>query len=279
MFPLQFDRTAFSSVRVERIEARRGVGDHTLLTTILRLQNNAPNAASLPRVIHLSGELRTRNVEHIAELRPVTVKWYANRADGDTAYLSAPVSFSTLSGLNASRRTGGDDVNIDLALVVDLDGAAGWEQHQIPLQHRIPSSDWTSLLAAARHTTLAIVELPTDGEPVPAGLRGSMQRYVAAKVHLQQCQWDDAISECREVLDALATAIGATEPAPPLGSYGTGQQRGWTFEERCAAIRAIVRHGTHTAHHGQTTFSADEARYVVDMTGVILKFYCTRLGR
>jgi hypothetical protein len=279
MSDLQFASTYFATMRVERVEARRGLGDHAVLTAIVRLQNNAPNSANLPRVVHFAGEYRTRNGEHVAEMRPTFLRWHGNRTQGDTMYLYAPVSFSTLSALNSARRTGGEDVHIDLSLAIDLDGPQGWEQQSFVIQHRIAASDWTSLLAGARHTTFAIVELPLDGEPVPAGLRPAMERYQAAKVHLQSCQWDDAISECREVLDALGTAIGATEPAPPLAAYGTNQQRNWTFEERCAAIRAIVRHSTHTAHHGQTTFSADEARYVVDMTGVILKFYCDRFNR
>lgn len=286
MSDLQFANTYFATLRVERVEARRGLGDHALLIAVVRLQNNAPTAQNaptapgLPRVIHFTGEYRTRNnLEHVADIRPTFFRWYGNRTQGDTMFLYAPVSFSSLSAVNGSRRSGGEDVHIDLSLSIDLDGERGWEQQSLVIQHRFAASDWTSLLAGARHTTFAVIELPLDGEPVPAGLRPSMQRYQAAKVHLQGCQWDDAISECREVLDALGTAIGATEPAPPLAEYGTGQQRAWTFEERCAAIRTIVRHGTHTAHHGQTAFSADEARYVVDLTGVILKFYCDRFSR
>lgn len=274
---LQFGNTAFASVRVESVTANRGVGDHAVLLVTVRAQNNAPNATNVPRAVRFAGEVRTRNGEHIGEVRAGAFRWWANRAESEALYMRAPVTFSTLSALNGSRRSAGEDVELELALTVEYEDAQAFEQHPLNVQFRIASSDWLRLLSAARHTTFAVVELPLDGEPVPPGLAASMRHYSDAKAHLQQCQWDDAIADCRQVLDELQTAIGATEPQPPLAAYGTAQQRAWDFAERCAAVRAIIRHTTHTAHHGQRNFSAEEARYVVEMTGVILKFYSARL--
>lgn len=279
MYPLLFDRTYFASLRIDRIDARRGVGNHGVLVVVARIQNTAPSYPNLPGIVHFSGEVSNSNSEHIAEIRACSLRWYGNRTTDETVYLYAPVSFSTLSAVNASRHGGHEDVMVKLDLGVDLDGPHGWEQQRLDVQHRVPASDWARLLASTRHTTFGVIELPLDGEPVPAGLHSCMTRYQAAKNHLQQCQWDDAIIECREVLDALNTAIGATEPAAPLAGYGTTQQRAWSFAERCAAVRVIVRHATHTAHHGQAQFSAEEARFIVDSTGVILKFYCERFMR
>ena len=272
---LQFDRTYFANMRIEQVDIRRGLG-HGLLGATIRVHNSAPAAPNLPDVIHVSGEVRDRDGTHIAELRPTTLRWYANRAD-DTIRLVARVSFRALSTLHEARRSANEDVQITFALTTDLDGKHGWEQYPIELQQRIPGSDWLALLERARHTTYAVIELPLDGAPVPAGLVAATTRYRAALDHLRHCQWDDAIAECRQVFDDLAVAIGATETTPPWADYANQQRTTWSFAERCSAIRAIVRHATHTAHHGQATFTADEARYIVDLTGVALKHYGARL--
>jgi len=163
-------------------------------------------------------------------------------------------------------------------LTIDLENKEEWEQQPVELRQRIAASDWLALLEQARHTSFNTIEVPLEGVPVPAGIKMATDRYIAAMKHLQLCQWDDAIAECRQVLEDLSNSIGATETIPPWAQYTDQHKTTWSFSQRCGAIRAMIRHATHEAHHGGRAFTAIEARYVVELTGVALKYYGQRLG-
>lgn len=114
MYNLVFDRVSFSGFRLERVEARRGLG-HAVLVATGRLNNKVPGAPNLPSVISFNGEIRDQAGEHVAEIRPTSIPWHADRAD-DMVTFSAQVSFRALERLNASRHTATADVTITYAL-------------------------------------------------------------------------------------------------------------------------------------------------------------------
>lgn len=275
MHAIHFSQTVFAALRFETLQVRRGLG-HAVLLGTLRAHNQAPTAQKLPQLIHISGEIRNSAGDHVAEIRPATLRWWPNRSD-DTMYLYAPTTFQSLSMLTESRKSTNEPVQLTFVLTVNLEGREDWQTHTIELQHRVPGSDWLSILEQSRHTSFHTVEVPLEGVPVPDGLKGPSDRFRAAIRHLELCQWDDAIAECRQVIEDLAGPIGPAEVSPPWAQYADQQKKEWTFTQRCAAIRAILRHATHEAHHGGNQFSANQARYIVDLTGVALKFYGQQL--
>jgi hypothetical protein len=275
MYGIQFNQTVFAALRLESLQVRRGLG-HAVLIGTLRAHNQTPTAQKLPHVLHVSGEIRTSAGDHVAEIRPVSLRWWPNRSD-DTLYLYAPVSFHALSLLTEARKNTNEPVQLTFALTVNLEGREDWSTQPVELMLRVPASDWLSILEQSRHTSFHVVEVPLEGMPVPVGLKAASDRYRAAIRHLELCQWDDAIAECRQVIEDLAVPIGPAEVSPPWAQYADQQKAGWTFTERCAAIRAILRHATHEAHHGGNQFAANQARYIVDLTGVALKFYGQQL--
>jgi hypothetical protein len=278
---LIFNQHSFASTYLHNVQMRRGVG-HAVLLANLRTHNNlsgmpAPLGPEIPLVIHFSGEIRNSAGDHVAEISPAHLRWYGNRPE-DSVYLQAAVAFAALSVLNEDRKPGADNVQLTFALNVDMQGAKDWQRLTVELMHRIPASDWLALLEQARHTQASTIEVALEGPSIPAGLAISMGRYRAAIRHMQLCQWDDAIAECRQVIEDTSKAIGASESIPGWAQYGDSTKReAWTFPERCGAIRGIIRHATHLAHHGQSEFTALEARYVIELTGVLLKFYSGRL--
>jgi hypothetical protein len=233
----------------------------------------------IPTLLNFSGEIQNNAGEHVAEICSVPLRWYGNRPE-DSVYLRAPITFVTLSLLNESRAAGAHSVQLTFALDVDMQGRKEWQRQSVELVYRFAASDWLALLEQARHTQVSTIEVCLEGPSVPAGLKAAADRYREAMRHLQLCQWDDAIADCRQVIDDMATAIGATEPAPGWAQHSDKNTReGWTFSERCGTIRNIVRHATHLAHHGQSEFTALQARYVTELTGVLLKFYSGRLSQ
>jgi hypothetical protein len=279
MYSLQFSQTVFAALRLETLQVRRGLG-HGVLMATLRAHNQAPSQAPsaprLPHLIHISGEIRNSAADHIAEIRPATFRWWANRPD-DTLYLYAPVSYRALSVLTEVRKSTNEAVQITFALTANIEGGEDWQTQTVEIVHRVAASDWLSLLDQCHHTSFHVVEVPLEGVPVPGGLKGAADRFRAAIRHLDLCQWDDAIAECRQVIEDLGTAIGPAEIMPPWAQYADQQKTGWSFTERCAGIRALLRHATHEAHHRGTQFSGSQARYIVDLTGVALKFYAQQL--
>jgi hypothetical protein len=275
MFGIQFGQTGFAALQLESLQVRRGLGHGVLIGTI-RLHNRAPSAPRLPSQIHFSGEVRNAAGDHVAEVRPVSLRWWADRPD-DTVYLYVPVSFRALSMLTDARRSTHEAVQLTFALTINLDGRDEWQTQSLELPHRTAASDWLSILEQSRHTSFHVVEVPLEGERVPGGLKPATERFRAAMRHLELCQWDDAIAECRQVIEDLSEPIGAAEVPPPWGQYADQQKARWTFAERCASIRALLRHATHEAHHGGSAFSPTQARYIVDLTAVALKFYGQQL--
>jgi hypothetical protein len=279
MYSLQFSQMVFAALRLETLQMRRGLGHGVLMATV-RAHNQAlaqaPSAPRLPHLIHVSGELRISDGDHIAEIRPATFRWWANRPD-DTLYLHAPVSYRALSMLTEARKGTNEAVQITFALTLNIEGRDDWQTQTVDIMHRVPASDWLSLLDQCRHTSFYVVEVPLEGVAVPGGLKDASDRFRAAIRHLELCQWDDAIAECREVFDVLGKSIGPAEDTPPWPQYADQQKTRWSFTERCAAIRALMRHATHEAHHGGNQFSASQARYIVDLAGVALKFYAQQL--
>jgi len=247
-YSLQFSQTVFAALRLDTLQVRRGLG-HGVLMATLRAHNQAPSAPRLPHLIHISGEIRNSAADHIAEVRPVTFRWWANRPD-DTLYLHAPVSYRALSMLTDVRNSTNEAVQITFALTPNIEGREDWQTQTVEIMHRVAASDWLSLLDQSRHTSFHVVEVPLEGIPVPDGLTGASDRFRAAIRHLELCQWDDAIAECRQVIEDLGRSIGPAENMPPWAQYADQHKTGWSFTERCAAIRALLRHATHEAHHG-----------------------------
>lgn len=271
MHGIQFDQTVFAAIRIEGLQIRRGLG-HGVFQAMMRLQNRAPSAPKLPHLIHVSGEVRNSSAEHAAEIRPVTLRWRPDCAE-DTVYISALTTFRTLSMITDSRRGASEAVQLVFLLNLEFQSRDDVQTTTLEIPHRVAASDWLTLLEQVRHTSFHVIEVPLEGVPVRAGLSVATERFRAAIRHLELCQWDDAIAECRQVMEALTTAIGAFETIPPWPQFSDQQKTNWTFLQRCGAIRAMIRHATHEAHHGDSRFTSGQAGYIVDLTSVALKFY------
>jgi len=274
---LIFNQTSFASTSIYNVQMRRGL-DHAVLLMNFRFHNNfssmpTPLGPEMPLVIHFSGEVRNSEADHIADISSAHLRWYGNRAE-DSIYLQAPISFAALSILNESRKTSADSIRLAIALNVGMQTSKDWQHQLVEFTHRIAASDWLALLEETRHTQTSTIEIPLAGSAVPSGLATAMTRYRAALQHLQLCQWDDAIAECRQVIEDVSKAVGASESSIGWPQFGDRERReAWTFSERCSALRTIIRHTTHLAHHGESNFTARDARYVVELTGVVAKFY------
>lgn len=258
---------------------QRGL-DHGRLVVSLDIKHtphSEPNRVAHPRVVHFSGTVfeASRNL-HLADLTRSTLAWYPGRSD-DTVYLYFSLTNRVLDLLQEARRTGRDDVRLELKLTADLDGAK-WEQLTGDMPCVIAASDWLRMLEGFGHSTMTSIEVPVRGAWMPPVLTNAAAAYEHALAKITLCDWDGAIADSRQVFDHLFDVLQATEPNVPWAEFAQPDVRqAWTFVQRLATMRMIARNATHTAHHGERNRSPEEARYVVAQAGLALRLYAERL--
>lgn len=274
---IQYERYMVGAVRVDHVSCSQGIGHARMNVGLSITPTQATNGSIRVDTTTFHGAIYTADGKHVADFLPQTEAWYANSTSMSVG-LSSTLEHRTLEILNARREGPSSDVNLVLRLNVDLQGSAGWKRSSPEIPHRIPSSDWLRLLSQAGHATYAVFEVATDGTGVPVGLAKAAEMQATAIAKLSLCEWDAAIAASREVYDEIRRALGPSEPDPSWADFANQAKTAWQFPERLAAIRMMVRHATHNAHHGGHTHTPDEARYIVALAGLALRRYSKLLS-
>jgi hypothetical protein len=141
---------------------------------------------------------------------------------------------------------------------------------------KVTNSDWTRLLSEMKFEDRASFEMPVGGGRVGPPLDNAAAQMKVALDRVQQRQWDDALTKCREVLDELGQQQSTT--TPPWSDWADPQKRqGRGIADRLVAAQAAVRHITHAGAH-VAIGNADEhaVRPDVTMTAALLRYYASR---
>jgi hypothetical protein len=282
---VSYKGATFAKARIDGIEPSLGVG-HARIRTLLHLHSVTLAAPQQPpSIVTAAAQIRDVAGRHVADTTAATTDW---RGGDEILAVDASLEYRTIAILNSARTKPMEDVQLGYQFEIVTVGHHGRDHARYEARHRIPGSDWAALLERAQYAALAVIEIPLSGTPVPAGFEPAMAAYAKALTHLGRCEWSDAIGACRQVYDDLDTLVDSTEPAAKWESFRERTSReSMTFQERRAGIRLMIRNATHVGHHSvpQTSsngpiqsIAADDAKYVVELTGVALKRYVRMLS-
>ena len=273
----------FASVTSAKLRGERGIGTLVLgveLTVMMQPASaaRASSTARAPFIVALQGCLSIDGTL-LAPLETECVNWHCvDYAQPNNLVLRAFLSGEQIRTVDLLRSAdGGFDLHV--ALTAQVDGGEGLIPVPYPLGVPVPvtGSDWTRILKEMQYEDRATFEVPVEGGRVGPPLDKAAAYMRAALDKVQQRQWDDALTKCREVLTELQS-FAPTSPPPPISDWSDrGKRDSWSLLERVTALLGTVRHVTHAGPHAAIgTASEHEVRLVVTLTAAFLRYSASR---
>jgi hypothetical protein len=272
----------FGQVQIESVHANAGIGHARWLFNLRFRPTPNLDRERLPETVEIyRGSIALGHFQkHIADLSPVVEVINRHSPHDELWRLDSTIRYDQATFLSASRKSEDHAVEVNLYLDVLVRGKSEPEKDSLELRHSIVASDFRRLATSGGWGQTAVFEVPYSGTAVPAALEQAGVFFGEALGHLQRAQWDDAIGDCRKVIEQLATVL--TDPVhkhPPRTDWpDRAKYTAWTFAQRLAFVREAIRHTTHGPHHEKTSHSAAEATYVVQLAGACLRYYADSLA-
>lgn len=253
-----------------------GLGVHVLR---LELSHQAlwldPEDHAATAVVLLGGTARLDPDNRlVGAFAPRTLGAYGFPVGGD--WLELQLSDEQLVALDIARGPGDFALRIDVTATV-ISGQGG---HRAPytaqLSYRIPAPLWHQILDAAGAEVGVTVRVPspltqatvTEGEPEPDGgvsTAGLAKRFREAKGHLREGRYEDCVTSCRKILEALKGDEKDTDVRP----HDRNQVQRWV-EIRKAAT-ALANAAPHEdAVTRQMTWTRRDAEPLLAITAALL---------
>ncbi len=267
---LTYENCGIASVTGVKLSGKPGRGV-SLLVVQVELVTQPLREPPPPRIVTLGG-----HVGAVAPLVPQHVYWECvNHAQGQSAGLQAFLSNAQIRALDESRGANGD-FELNLNLEAHVDGRNGLTPSSIAVPVKVTSSDWSRLLAEMKFEDRATFEVPVNGGRVGPPLDKAAAFVRAALDRVQQRQWADALTQCREALDELQKHQTAQSPSWADWADKT-KREAWGTLDRLVAAQMAVRHMTHAGPHSAIG-SVDEhaVRLTVTMTAALLRYHASR---
>jgi hypothetical protein len=217
-----YRQRGIASVTSVKVRGEPGIGSPVLSLAIAVMMQPAiaarpDNGKPPPVIAAMHGRLSIANVL-LAPLEVEFLEWHCvDHAQQNNVVLRAFLSPGHVRAIDALRSADGG-FDLEIALVAQIRGNEGLlpvPYSSTPLRERVTASDWTRILTEMRFEDRATFEVPIEGGRVGPPLDKAAGHMRAALDRLQQRQWDDALTKCREVLTELQPFLLVPPPAWP----------------------------------------------------------------
>jgi hypothetical protein len=226
-------------------------------------------------MVSVSGRIFCSSAE-LAPLPSRLVAWQC--VDGSQRHVVELDAFLSSVQVRAldERRDGKGDFELQIELAVQVDGGLGTAPATTVLVKKVTSSDWSRVLSEMKFEDRATFEVPLSGGRVGPPLDKAAAFLGVALDKIQQRQWADALTKCREMLEEVEKL--GPERKPEWAEWADANQRkSWGTGERLMATQKAVRHLTHVGPHSEIG-AADEntVRCAVGFCALLLRYHAAR---
>lgn len=171
----------------------------------------------------------------------------------------------------------------NLSFAVDLYGIAKQSGNEVlhpvraRLNHTANQSTWIEILRQMGYRQMMLLEIPTtDAEENPR-LSEAAKNLKAAQAHMLRGHFRDAVGGCRDVMEAISTALGdEREELPEVIKSCVQGTRSMSKEDRIRILRRAFKLLTHPAKHADEVAASiewgpEDAQAAIVMAAALLK--------
>lgn len=144
-------------------------------------------------------------------------------------------------------------------------------------QQRVNQGTWIEMLEMMGYKRTLLLEVPVLDEKENPLLSEATQHLTQAQMHLNRGHYRDCVGSCRDVLEALQTALGDNEERlPELGKEVIESTKSWSKNQRIRAVRWALHVLAHPSRHAdpvaiQMDWGPEDARAILTMTAALLQ--------
>jgi hypothetical protein len=275
---LRLRQTDLAEVRLRDLRATRDAGHgrlHLNLEVFVREWKEAPATlfsfgGYLAVLGGTAGQLR---IGSLVESSPPILLRTESHSQAQSFSLDVPIDRSILHAIE-DHRSGGDlRLKLWMTLVALQDGqlVSITDGEEWPLSKGV----WVELLNVLGYSQTIILEIAlSTSNP---RMQRAAQSLTLAQNALHNGDYRDAVGRCREVLEAIAHAVGGDE-----NSVSFDNSRKHSKDQRLLLIRRAVRSLPHAAKHllpeeKEIQWQRADAQMLITMTASVLNFYSSSL--
>lgn len=264
----------FGRGSISRVTGLPGLGFFRVALDVeLSVEGRMDQGTETPRLTLLEADvsINGRPLGHFSPGPTVLpISPYGSGSRHQTVRLETDLDRARLEALETVRAGGNLSLNVQMQIRVDDQAQSAQEQFDVN------QGVWVGVLEQMgfRRTLLIEVPVPSDGRP--AGLVQAVALLGKAQEHMLHGRDRDTVAACREVLEAIAAALGDTEQVEPelhkVLFQGTSLM---SKAERVRLVRRALRVMAHPAHHqdpaaAQVEWTRIDAAAMVTMTAGLL---------
>lgn len=264
----------FGRGSISRVTGLPGLGFFRLALDVeLSVEGLTEQGGEPPRLTLLEADvfLTGRPLGHFRPSPTVLpIRAYGSGSTHQTIRLEADLDRARLEALENVRAGGNLSLNVQLQIRIDDQAQSANEQFDVN------QGVWVGVLEQMGYRRTLLIEVPVPSDGRPAGLGTAVELLGKAQEHMLHGRDRDTVAACREVLEAIAAALGDTEQVEPelhkVLFQGTNQM---SKAERVRLLRRALRIMAHPAHHqdpaaAQIEWTRIDAAAMVTMTAGLL---------
>jgi hypothetical protein len=276
---LKYINAGVATVTNVRLSGQLGLGVSVLLVQVEAMTQTSHSFPShpAPRIVKVGGRLFVSG--HNTAIAPLVsrdVLWLCvDHAAEQSVTLEAFLTNPQVRAIDEARDSKGD-LHVTLSLDIQADGSEGVRPGGATYPVIITSSEWSRLLSEMHFEDRATFEVPIAGGRVGPPLDKAATFVRAAIDRLHHRQWSDALTQCRQALEALIEALSLTKTRASDWSDRV-KREDWSLNERLMATLESVRHMSQAGPHPVIGIADEQTvRFVVTTTAALLRLYASR---
>ncbi len=280
------DNSPIADLSIKSIIGRPGVGIYRLMFEVSITQHGIPSKKTWISFREICGQLRVgppggahNDLGRIVPEVPLAI--FSRETSPNTPPYSHlfyidlnPLQIERIEGL----RNGGD-IEFHLQPSGIADGVFGPHTCHDWLHFKANQSVWIKVLKEMNYQEFLLFEIPIPPENASGELKQAVKYMSRAKDHLLKGHYDEAVGECRLVLDSLTQK--GLEDGPELQTAISLYCRSKTemnTDQRFLFLREAARHVCHPPHHvsdeldevSPTRYDRADAICVLGVTSAVL---------
>lgn len=255
------DNSPIADLSVKSITGRPGIGFYRLLFEVSITQHRIiPNKKTWNSFREIEGQVRVSSTgtAHNDLGRILPESSLVMVAQESSPELTSPYTYSHLFYIDLNplqidriedlRNGGGLEFVLQLSGIAD--GAFGPQSRIVQgVDFRANQNTWIKVLKEMKYQEFLLFEIPIPPENASDELKQAVQHLNRAKDHLLKGLYNEAVGECRLVLESVTKGLKEeSDFKTAISAYCNGRKE-MTKDQRFLFLREAARHVCHPPHH------------------------------
>ncbi|AKS22877.1 MAG: hypothetical protein C75L2_00020024 [Leptospirillum sp. Group II 'C75'] len=280
------DNSPIADLSVKSITGRPGIGFYRLLFEVSITQHRIiPNKKTWNSFREIEGQVRVSSTgtAHNDLGRILPESSLVMVAQESSPELTSPYTYSHLFYIDLNplqidriedlRNGGGLEFVLQLSGIAD--GAFGPQSRIVQgVDFRANQNTWIKVLKEMKYQEFLLFEIPIPPENASDELKQAVQHLNRAKDHLLKGLYNEAVGECRLVLESVTKGLKEeSDFKTAINAYCNGRKE-MTKNQRFLFLREAARHVCHPPHHSgesrEVSYDRADATCVLVVTSAVV---------